>query len=119
MSLGWWVGLLTTTISPMGVAARSLTPCEVFASFITTRHERTDGEACARVCWSGPAAGMSDDKVTKSHDHTCPQPVSGYIVYIKYCGSKLRHLVLCTTTTTDGSSLQTIFIEYFLYVYGN
>ena len=34
--------------------------------------------------------------------HACPQPVSGGIVYIKYCVCKIRHLVLCTTTTTDG-----------------
>ena len=34
--------------------------------------------------------------------HACPQPVSGGIVYIKYCICKIRHLVLCTTTTTDG-----------------
>ena len=37
-----------------------------------------------------------------SHNHACPQPVGGGIVYIKYCVCKIRHLVLCTTTTTDG-----------------
>ena len=37
-----------------------------------------------------------------ARDHACPQPVSGGIVYIKYCVCKIRHLVLCTMTTTDG-----------------
>ena len=42
--------------------------------------------------------------------HACPKPVSGGIVYIKYCVCKIRHLVLFTTTTTDGR-------QYFLNIY--
>ena len=52
------------------------------------------------------------ERVFTSHDflppsplvqrHACPQPVSGGIVYIKYCVCKIRHLVLCTMTITDG-----------------
>ena len=34
--------------------------------------------------------------------HACPQPVSEGMFYIEYCVGKIRHLVLCTTTTTDG-----------------
>ena len=40
----------------------------------------------------------------------CPQPVSGGIVYIKYCICKIRHLVLCAMTTTDGLNILLIFL---------
>ena len=45
---------------------------------------------------------LQDCSLCVALDHACPQPVSGGIVYIKYCVCKIHHLVLSTTTTTDG-----------------
>ena len=40
----------------------------------------------------------------------CRQPVSGGIVYIKYCICKIHHLVLYAMTTTDGLNIILIFL---------
>ena len=42
--------------------------------------------------------------------HACPQPVSGGVVYMIYCVCKIRHLVLCVMTPTDGWNILLIFL---------
>ena len=81
--------------------------------FDTLRYKKRRGKHCCQIEnniqaeWEPRKSlqiplGRAGD-VTKYYNHACPQPVSGGIVYIKYCVCKIRHLVLCTTTTTtDG-----------------
>ena len=62
------------------------------------------GGAEQRRSWAQDRSVTGPSMLARSvgPDHACPQPVSGGIVYIKYCVCKIRHLVLCTMTTTDG-----------------
>ena len=55
--------------------------------------------------WIPLSAAQYPWNMSMRRSHACPQPVSGGIVYIKYCVCKICNLVLCTLTTTDGRNI--------------